>query len=102
MSNLNHRVALVTGAGRRGGIGEAIALRLARDGAALVVADLCAAPSDLPHAGHGEWQAMLSVAAEVEALGAPVLPLRVDVTDAASVGEMVAATRDRFGRLALG
>lgn len=99
MSNLNHRVALVTGAGRRGGIGEAIALRLARDGAALVVADLCAAPSDLPHAGHGEWQAMLSVAAEVEALGAPVLPLRVDVTDAASVGEMVAATRARFGRL---
>ena len=43
MGQLDGRVAIVTGSGR--GIGQAIALRLARDGAAIVVNDLDEAPA---------------------------------------------------------
>lgn len=40
MGALEGRVAVVTGAGREGGLGAAIAARLARDGATVVVSDL--------------------------------------------------------------
>jgi NAD(P)-dependent dehydrogenase (short-subunit alcohol dehydrogenase family) len=99
--NLEGQVAIVTGAGRQGGIGAAIAHRLAQLGAHLVLADLCGPPTDeaLAHPGNGQWQDLTGVAAEAEALGVQVLPLRADVTDAVSVEDMVAATLDRFGRL---
>ena len=99
--NLEGRVAIVTGAGRKGGIGAAIAHRLARSGAHLVLTDLCAPPTDkaLAHPGNGQWQGLTAVAEEAEALGVQVLPLKADVTDAVSVEDMVAKTLDRFGRL---
>jgi meso-butanediol dehydrogenase/(S,S)-butanediol dehydrogenase/diacetyl reductase len=99
MRHLKDRVAVVTGAGRKGGIGEAVALRLAQDGAHVVVADICAPPTDLPHAGSGQWGELASIAAEIKALAVQSLPLRVDVTDAASVETMVAQTKANFGRL---
>jgi NAD(P)-dependent dehydrogenase (short-subunit alcohol dehydrogenase family) len=99
MYNLKEKIAIVTGAGRKGGIGEAVALRLARDGAHVVVCDICAPPSDLPHAGSGKWEELQAIAGAIEALGVPALPLRVDVTQAASVQAMVAETKAAFGRL---
>lgn len=99
MSLLKDQVAIVTGAGRKEGIGAAVALRLARDGAHVVVADICAPPSDLPHAGSGQWEELGGIAAEIEALGVRSLPLRVDVTNAASVEILMAKTKARFGRL---
>jgi NAD(P)-dependent dehydrogenase (short-subunit alcohol dehydrogenase family) len=99
MRNLTDRVALITGAGRAGGIGAAVARRLAQDGASVVVADLCASPTDLPHAGSGCWDELAAVAAEVQALGVRSLALRVDVSDAASVQAMVAQVKQAMGRL---
>jgi NAD(P)-dependent dehydrogenase (short-subunit alcohol dehydrogenase family) len=99
MQTLTNRVALITGAGRAGGIGAAVARRLAQDGADVVVADLCAPPTDLPHGGSGRWEELAAVAEEVQALGVRGLPLRGDVSDAASVQAMVAQTRESFGRL---
>jgi len=99
MGRLSGRVAIVTGAGRRGGIGAAVALRLARDRAHVVVADLCAPPTDLPHGGSGNWEEMASIAKEVESLGVQSLTVRVDVSDGAQVAEMVAQVKERFGRL---
>jgi meso-butanediol dehydrogenase/(S,S)-butanediol dehydrogenase/diacetyl reductase len=99
MHDLKGQVVDVTGAGRKGGIGEAVARRLARDGAHVVVGDACAPPSDLPHAGSGQWEELCAIASEIEPLGVQALAVRVDVTDAASVQEMVTEITRIFGRL---
>jgi len=99
MATLEGRVALVTGAGRKGGIGESVAKRLARDGAHIAIGDICAPPTELAHAGSGRWEELESIAGEIGELGVRSLPIRVDVTDAASVEALIAATQDAFGHL---
>ena len=83
MFDLSNRVALVTGASR--GIGRAIAIRLAEQGA-LVVA---AARGD--HAG--------ATAAEIAAAGRRGEAVTLDVTDAAAVQALPGEIVDRHGRL---
>ncbi len=97
--DLRDRVAIVTGAGRRGGIGAAVALRLAQDGAHIVVGDICAPPTELPHAGSGQWEECTALVEEIETHGVQGLPLRLDVADAASVQALIAETKAAFGRL---
>jgi 3-oxoacyl-[acyl-carrier protein] reductase len=78
------RVVIVTGGAR--GIGKAIALRCAAEGASVVIADI-------------EGEGAAQTAAQVEALGGQALAVRTDVSAAESVGAMVAAALDRFGRI---
>jgi citronellol/citronellal dehydrogenase len=86
-------VAIITGASR--GIGRALALALARDGWAVVVAAKSTESTDrLPGS-------IYSVAQEVTALGARALPVRVDVRDEQQVEAMAAQTLDAFGRIDL-
>lgn len=99
MYDLKGKVAIVTGAGRKLGIGRAIALRLAREGADVAVADICREFEEFPDYGLGMWEGLKSTAEEVSALGVRGLPLRVDVTDSQQVDEMVAQTMDAFGRI---
>jgi NAD(P)-dependent dehydrogenase (short-subunit alcohol dehydrogenase family) len=99
MYNLEGKVTIVTGAGRKGGIGAAIGMRLARDGANVVVGDVCAPVTDLPNPGTGQWEELVTVAEKIESLGVQSLPVRVDVTDASLVEAMVAQTTETFGRL---
>lgn len=84
MSPLAACITLVTGAGR--GIGRAIALRYARDGATVVVTDI-----DAPSAE--------AVAAEIAACGGTALALASDVSDPAQSVAAVDVAIDRFGRL---
>lgn len=84
MKKLQDRVAIITGAG--GGFGEGIAKHFAELGAKVVVADLRA-------------EAAQQVAAAIESAGGQALAVHVDVTQDASVADMVAATVKRFGRL---
>ncbi len=77
-----NKVAIVTGGG--GEIGRATALRLAREGASVVITDL---------KGHEE------VAAEIINNGGQALALHTDVTQRAEVEAMVNATVERFGRV---
>lgn len=88
---LGGRVAVVTGSSR--GIGREFALRLAREGADVVVTGKSETDSpELPGTIH-------SVAAEVEELGRRALPVRVDVRDEDAVRGMVDRTVAEFGRL---
>jgi NAD(P)-dependent dehydrogenase (short-subunit alcohol dehydrogenase family) len=97
--DLKGKAAIVTGAGRRLGIGRAIALQLARDGADVAVADICREFEQFPGYGLGTWEILQEVAGEISALGVRGLPVRVDVTDSKLVDEMVAQTVEAFGRL---
>ena len=99
MPNLKDRVALVTGAGRTGGIGAAIALRLAQDGADIALADICAPATTLPNAGVAAWEELLAVAQAVEARSVRALPLKMDVADMASVLSGIAQIKASLGRL---
>jgi len=99
MYDLKGKVAIVTGAGRKLGIGRGIALRLARDGADVAVADICREFEEFPGYGLGMWEGLKETADEISALGVRGLPVRVDVTEAAQVDEMVRRTVEALGRL---
>ena len=81
---LQGKAAIVTGAGS--GIGRAIAHGLAREGAAVTVADL-------------ELERAETVAKELRSAGARALVQQVDVADSADVDRMVEATVEQFGAI---
>ncbi|HEY4870200.1 MAG TPA: SDR family oxidoreductase [Candidatus Dormibacteraeota bacterium] len=85
------RVAIVTGSSR--GIGRAMVLRLAREGAGVVVTGKSESGTDrLPGSIH-------TVAEEVEQAGGTALPIRVDVRHEDQVKAMVDETIEKFGRV---
>jgi citronellol/citronellal dehydrogenase len=89
MRTLKGKTIFITGASR--GIGRAIALRCARDGANLAIAAKTAQP-------HPKLQGTIhSVAAEVEAAGGRALPLQLDIRDETAVEAAVKQTAERFG-----
>lgn len=92
MYGLEGKVALVTGAAGQRGIGRAIALRLAREGADVAVNDLRDEPVD-------NWGGLRQVVGEIEDLGRRALGCSGDVTNAADVERIVSETIDRFGRI---
>lgn len=83
--NLHGRVALVTGAGR--GIGREIALRLARDGAGLVV-----------HYS-GSEQGALATASAIREAGGMAITTRADIARRDEVRQLFAAIDEAFGKL---
>lgn len=84
MGAIENKIAIVTGGG--GGIGGAIVRRFAREGAKIAVADI--------EAGTAK-----TTAAELAEAGTETLPLVSDVTKKKSVGQMIQAVLDRWGRI---
>jgi len=84
MTRLADKVALVTGAGR--GIGQAMALRLAQEGAHVVAADI-------------EARSAEETARKVTALGRKSLALAVDVTRRSDIDRMVQRSVEAMGRI---
>lgn len=100
MGNLDGKVALITGAGGMKGIGRATALKLAAQGADLVLSDVQRAPANLPPqevAAH--WRSIDSVAEEVEALGRRCLKIWCDLTVSAQIQAMVEQAVAHFGHI---
>jgi NAD(P)-dependent dehydrogenase (short-subunit alcohol dehydrogenase family) len=78
------KTAIVTGAGQ--GIGRGVALRLAREGASIVVAEY-------------NPDTAAATAAEIEAMGQQALAYPIDISDTNAVLEMVAKVVTEFGHI---
>jgi NAD(P)-dependent dehydrogenase (short-subunit alcohol dehydrogenase family) len=96
---LKDKVAIVTGAARERGIGRAIALRLARDGADVAVADYCRSLPQYPEAKFGQMEELEGVAREIRQLGRRSIAIKVDVTDEQEVAAMAETAMKEFGRI---
>ena len=100
MYDLSGKVAIVTGAGGRNGIGRAIATRLAREGADVVVTDIPESVTAIRAEDRAEgWEGLPSVVKEIEAEGRQALGIFSDVSDSAQVDDMVKHVLDRFGKI---
>jgi meso-butanediol dehydrogenase/(S,S)-butanediol dehydrogenase/diacetyl reductase len=86
MGRFTGKTAVITGSGRRKGLGEAIALKLAREGAAIVVSDIGATrDAATPEAMIGATDEMGAIAADLRALGVAASTCACDVRDPAQV-----------------
>lgn len=89
MADLRNRTVFVTGASR--GIGLAIALRAARDGANIAIAAKSTEP-------HPKLEGTIFTAArEIEEAGGKALPIACDIRDEAQIESAVARTVEAFG-----
>jgi len=103
MYDLAGKTAIVTGAARQRGLGRVIALRLAREGADVVVvgrryADP-AAEIFLEEERRQGWRGLDSVVDEIQAVGREGLAVRADISSSRDVDDMVGQALHRFGKL---
>lgn len=100
MGLLEGKVAVVTGAGRPRGIGEATAIKLAEEGADVVISDIDRTyQDDLSWYPLGNMDHLQIVAGKIRDLGRKALVLRVDITRKEEVQEMIDSTIREFGKL---
>lgn len=100
MSEKTHKgkIALVTGAGTRRGMGRSIALRLAQAGADVAILDKFAAPrSNYP--GDENWGGLAEEVKEIEQFGVKGLALTADISNSADCRDAVKKVLDTFGRI---
>ncbi|MCK4273332.1 MAG: SDR family NAD(P)-dependent oxidoreductase, partial [Dehalococcoidales bacterium] len=98
MSSLKGKVAMVTGAASKRGMGHAIALRLAREGADVVVTDKIAAPKSLFPGDEG-WGGLDAIVTEIEALGRKALAVTMDISVSKEIDATVVKALKKFGKI---
>ncbi|MEK9675744.1 MAG: SDR family NAD(P)-dependent oxidoreductase [Chloroflexota bacterium] len=92
MYDLDGKIALVTGAGGKSGIGRCIANRLAAEGATLVVADLTKNAKRV-------WGGLDVVAQEINDSGGKAIALTGSVSDSDDVASMIEGALKEFGKI---
>jgi NAD(P)-dependent dehydrogenase (short-subunit alcohol dehydrogenase family) len=96
MYDLSGKVALVTGAGGERGFGRAIAVRLAQEGADVIINDVV----QNPYPGRSSaWRGVQSVVQEIEALGRRAVAIVADISDSAQVDKMVRQGVEDLGQI---
>jgi meso-butanediol dehydrogenase/(S,S)-butanediol dehydrogenase/diacetyl reductase len=100
MYGLQGKTAIVTGSGRKNGIGEAIIMRLAEEGCNVVVSDIGTPKGEnFPGTAVGTTQEMEHIVEEAKAKGAKALAVPCDVRVAAEVEHLVQQAVKSFGGL---
>lgn len=98
--DLAGKVALITGAGRAKGLGEAMARRLAAEGCRVVITDIGRARGpEMPVTAVGTDEEMSKVAGSIRADGGECSAMALDVLEEDQVRAVVAATVERYGSL---
>ena len=100
MYDLTGKVAVVTGAGGRHGIGRSIATRLASEGADVVVTDIVQSLEGIrPEDSLEGWEGLPSVVKEIEGMGRRSLGIYSDVSIQADVDAMMYEVIGKFGKI---
>ena len=98
--SLKGKIALITGAGGKQGIGRATALKFAEQGADIAITEVHRAPEDLPPPEAGaDWRGVESVAEEVRALGVKCHTVMCDLSQSAEIERLVDDVADHYGRI---
>ncbi len=95
---LSGKVAFVTGAAAKRGMGRAVAVRMAMEGADVMVTDKFAAPKSA-WAGDEKWQGLAGVVKEIESVGRKAISAVAGVENSKEVEAAVKATIDKFGKI---
>jgi NAD(P)-dependent dehydrogenase (short-subunit alcohol dehydrogenase family) len=98
MKKLEGKVALVTGVSSRMSMGHAVALRLANEGADIVVVDKYKVPRS-GSAADKDWGGMDSVVAEIGSTGRKALPILADINNGQEVDKAVAEAVEKMGKI---
>lgn len=97
---LKGKVALITGSGKRNGIGFGIAERLAAEGVDVVLSDLVVPPRQDQPITYGSVEEMREIADELSAAyGIRALAVEMDVTSTESIDAAMSLLSREFGRL---
>ena len=100
MSDLDGKIALITGAGGMRGVGRATVMKLAGQGSDVALSDVRREVSDLPPAEiRNEWGGIETVSQEVQALGRRAIPIYCDLSDPNEIERLVERTMTEFGRI---
>ena len=94
MHDFSGKIALITGAGKRNGIGFGIATRLARDGAHVILSDVCRDIGVKDYAKIGCWDEMEALSREINGSAVPL-----DVTDTESIQKAASVIKEKFSHL---
>ena len=97
---LQGKVAVITGAGRHKGLGEAMAKRLAAEGCKVVITDLGKAQGEhMPEAAIGTSDEMQQIVEEIKAAGGEASACACNVLDPESVKSAVQFAADTYGKV---
>lgn len=100
MYNLKNKVAIVTGSGRKKGIGEAIVLKLAAEGCNIVITDIGSAKGAEFAAEHiGATAEMNEIANACKALGVNVITVPCDIRMESDCANLMEQTIKAFGKI---
>jgi meso-butanediol dehydrogenase/(S,S)-butanediol dehydrogenase/diacetyl reductase len=100
MYQLNGKVAVITGSGRHKGIGEAIALRLAQEGCAVVISDIGVTKGREFGEEHiGSTAEMETIAAACRSFGVQAITVVCDVRNEADCSALIQSAVKSFGRI---